>query len=207
MQPRYRSASSQPLPLSLCLSLPRYIQRLSHQRLSLLLPLVEGCCSPNEGPRCHSPDFPLPPSPLIRDARISSRPISSPLEKGLPPLAKMISIRNYRVFYRVEGIRCFPLDGRRKRRMDRSGENSFPLQQKTGCNVRRKKERCNGEKFDKIRETIHILLEQKNSLVIYSLSFLTRRGVYISLFSSGIREDIEKAQPWHHAPLALQSSF
>lgn len=91
--------------------------------------------------------------------------------------------------------------------MDRSGENSFPLQQKTGCNVRRKKERCNGEKFDKIRETIHILLEQKNSLVIYSLSFLTRRGVYISLFSSGIREDIEKAQPWHHAPLALQSSF
>lgn len=83
-----------------------------------------------------------------------------------------------------------------------SRTNSFSLQRKTR-NVRRKKE--NNAKVRYL--SIHILFERKK--IALSILFNTTGYIYIYFLQVFCEDstDIEKAQPWHHAPLALQSSL
>lgn len=61
------------------------------------------------------------------------------------------------------------------------------------------------QKFDYL--SIHILFERKK--IALSILFNTTGYIYIYFLQVFCEDstDIEKAQPWHHAPLALQSSL
>lgn len=99
--------------------------------------------------------------------------------------------------------------------IDRSGENSFSLQQKTR-NVRKKRKkkrkimRCKKVRYLwNDRFTFYLNKKKKNSVVIYPCSFLTRRKIYIYIFFryfARIRQTSKKRSRGT-TPIAVQSSF
>lgn len=98
--------------------------------------------------------------------------------------------------------------------IDRSGENSFSLQQKTR-NVRKKRKkkrkimRCKKVRYLWNDRFTFYLNKKKNSVVIYPCSFLTRRKIYIYIFFryfARIRQTSKKRSRGT-TPIAVQSSF